>query len=57
MQLKLHKVFLVDKKKTFNAITDNNKKYIHSLEINIFYKQAILTFVKQIDINVSILTW
>ena len=56
MQLKLHKVCLVDKKKTFNAITDNNKICIHILEINkYFYKQAILTFVKHIGINVSIL--
>lgn len=31
MQLMLHKVYLVDKKKNFNAIMDNHEKYIRNL--------------------------
>lgn len=34
MQLMLHKVYLVDKMKAFNAIMDNHEKSICSLEIN-----------------------
>lgn len=30
----LHKLYLVDKKNTFNAITDNHEKCIHSFPIN-----------------------
>ena len=31
MQLMLHKVYLVGKKKTFNTIMDDHEKYIDSL--------------------------